>query len=212
MKQTDRHFLSVIRLAAMMAAVLLMTACTTSPPSQTADVCDIFREKKGWYKEAAAARNKWGSPIHTMMAIVHQESRFVADARPPRKYYLGFIPGARPSSAYGYPQAKNETWKHYQRATGNYRHDRDDFGDAMMFIGWYNDQSYQRNKIPKYDTYKLYLAYHEGHGGYARGTYTKKPWLQAVAKKVADQAWRYKTQLDVCEKELKKRRRFLGIF
>ncbi|HEY9033483.1 MAG TPA: hypothetical protein VIN71_06075 [Pseudomonadales bacterium] len=192
--------------------LLLLAGCTTAPPSQTDDVCDIFREKRGWYKKAAKARDEWGSGIHTMMAFIHQESRFVADARPPRKKYLGFIPGPRLSSAYGYPQAKKETWRAYQRATGNYRHDRDDFGDALMFIGWYNDQSQRRNQIAKYDTEQLYLAYHEGHGGYARGSYRQKPWLQNVAKKVADQGWRYKTQLDGCEKELKKRRRFLGIF
>lgn len=208
--QLNRIIISRFILALL--AVLLITGCTASPPKQTADVCEILREKKGWYKDAAKARDQWGSSIPTMMAFVHQESRFVADARPKRKYYLGFIPGPRPSTAYGYPQAKNETWKHYQRATGNYRHDRDDFGDAMMFIGWYNDQSFRRNKIAKADTYNLYLAYHEGHGGYSRGTYQRKAWLQAVAKKVSDQAWRYKTQLDKCEKELQRRRRFLGIF
>lgn len=192
--------------------VVLLAACTASPPKQTDNVCDIFREKKSWYKQALKAQDKWGSSIPTMMAIVHQESRFVADARPPRKYYLGFIPGPRPSSAYGYPQAKKETWQYYQRHTGNYRHKRDKFADAMMFIGWYNDQTFQRNKVEKNDTYHLYLAYHEGHGGFARATYQKKTWLLSVAKKVSAQAWRYKTQLDACEKEVAKRRRFLGIF
>ncbi len=192
--------------------IVLLGACTASPPKQTDNVCDIFREKKKWYKQALKAQEKWGSSIPTMMAFVHQESRFVADARPPRKYYLGFIPGPRPSSAYGYPQAKKETWQYYQRATGNYRDKRDKFADAMMFIGWYNDQTFQRNKVAKNDTYNLYLAYHEGHGGYARSTYKNKQWLTGVAKKVSSQAWRYKTQLDVCEKEVSKRRRFLGIF
>jgi hypothetical protein len=35
------------------------------------------------------------------MAIMKQESAFVADARPPRDWFLGFIPLGRPSSAYG---------------------------------------------------------------------------------------------------------------
>ena len=191
---------------------LLITGCTTSPPSQTSDVCEIFREKKGWYRAAAKAEDKYGTGIHTMMAFMHQESRFVANARPPRKKYLGFIPGPRPSNAYGYAQAKTETWREYQRATGNYRHKRDRFRDAAMFIGWYNDLSNRRNNIPKYDTYRLYLAYHEGHGGYSRGSYRQKPWLEPVARRVADQGWRYRVQLDECEKELKRRRRFLWIF
>ena len=198
--------------AVVVLMVICSAACTTSPPKNKNDVCEIFREKRGWYKDAARARDKWNSPIHTMMAIIHQESRFVADARPPRKKILGFIPGPRPSSAYGYPQAKDETWKAYERATGNYGDDRDDFGDAMMFIGWYNDQSNKRNNIPKYDTHNLYLAYHEGHGGYQRKTYAQKPWLDKVAKKVASQGWRYKQQLEGCEKELKKTRWFFGLF
>lgn len=190
----------------------LVTACTTSPPSQVDNVCEIFREKSDWYEEAADARKEWGSPIYGMMAIMHQESRFVADAKPPRRKILGFIPGPRLSSAYGYPQAKDETWATYQRSTGEYGHDRDDFGDAINFIGWYNDQSNKRNKIPKWDVYKLYLAYHEGQGGYKRGTYHKKAWLKKVAKKVSKQSWRYKKQLESCEAELKKRDRFLWIF
>ena len=181
---------------------LVISACTTSPPKNMDDVCEIFREKGGWYDDAADARDEWGSGIHTMMAIIHQESRFVADAQPPRKYYLGFIPGPRPSSAYGYPQAKDETWEGYQRATGEFGHDRDDFGDAVMFIGWYNEQSYKRNKIGKWDTQKLYLAYHEGHGGFARGSYKKKQWLMDVSKKVSSRAWMYKKQLQTCQKEL----------
>lgn len=196
----------------VIGALFSIVACTTSPPKNTDDVCDIFKEKKGWYKDATKARDKWGSSIHTMMAIINQESRFVADARPPRKKILGFIPGPRPSSAYGYPQAKDETWRAYEKATQNYGDDRDDFADAMMFIGWYNDQSYQRNKIPKYDTYNLYLAYHEGHGGFQRKTYAQKTWLNEVAKKVASQGWRYKKQLDVCEKDLKKGGWFFGLF
>lgn len=202
----------VARSVCLYALLLLVTACTTSPPSQRDNVCEIFREKKGWYKEAAKAQKRWGSPIHTMMAIINQESGFVADARPPRKKILGFIPGPRPSSAYGYPQAKDETWEVYEESTGNSGDDRDEFEDAVMFIGWYNDQSYQRNKIPKYDTKNLYLAYHEGHGGFARKTYTGKPWLKQVADKVASQGWRYKKQLDVCEEELKKSGWFFGIF
>ncbi len=188
-----------------LVVLALLTGCTTSPPKNVNDICDIFEEKSGWYDDAKESSDKWGSSIPTMMAFIHQESRFVADAQPPRKKHLGFIPGRRLSSAYGYPQAKDETWKVYERSTGNYGHDRDDFADAIYFIGWYNDQSHRRNKIPKWDTAKLYLAYHEGQGGYSRGTYKKKQWLVKVSKKVADQSWRYKKQLEKCEKDLQKK-------
>lgn len=184
--------------------ILLISACTATPPKQTDDICAIFKEKSGWYKAAKKSSDKWGSSIPTMMAMIHQESRFVADAKTPRTYYLGFIPGPRKSTAYGYPQAKDETWHVYQRSTGRFGDDRDDFGDAMYFVGWYNHQSYLRNKVPKWNTELLYLNYHEGHGGYARASYANKPWLKKVAKKVAAQNWRYRKQLKTCEVELQK--------
>jgi len=53
------------------------------------------------------------------------------------------------------------------------------------------------------DTYNLYLAYHEGHGGFKRRTYNKKGWLKSVASKVARRANNYSTQLQKCEKRLR---------
>lgn len=188
------------------------SGCTTSPPSQADNLCAIFREKDGWYKDAAKAKEAWGSPIPVMMAIMHQESRFVAKARPPRKKILGFIPGPRPSDAYGYSQAKKSTWKEYKRSSGNYGADRDDFGDAIDFIGWYNDQSKRRSGIAKTDAYRLYLAYHEGHGGFNRGSYRRKGWLQDVARKVQRRSGSYGGQLKSCEEELQDDGWFFGWF
>lgn len=194
----------------LFASLLLVTACTTSPPSNVDNLCDIFEEKRGWYDDAADAREEWGSPISVMMAIMHQESRFVAKARPPRKKIFGFIPGPRPSTAYGYSQAKKGTWKDYKRSAGRYGADRDDFADAADFIGWYNHQSNRRNGISKKDSYRLYLAYHEGHGGYSRGTYQSKQWLRKVARKVEQRAGNYRQQLLGCESALKKKGWFFG--
>jgi hypothetical protein len=139
-----------------------------------------------------------------MMAIIYQESRFQADAKPPRTRIWGFIPGPRLSSAYGYSQAKTSTWDEYERAEGRiFGADRDDFTDAIDFVGWYNQQSLKRSGISLDNTYGLYLAYHEGHGGYNRATYLKKPWLATVAHKVAARADSYQVQLVDCEDELK---------
>jgi hypothetical protein len=44
----------------------------------------------------------------------------------------------------------------------------------------------------------LYLAYHEGNGGFAKKSYLAKPWLLNVAQNVADQAKRYRSQLNFC--------------
>jgi len=137
------------------------------------------------------------------MAMMYQESRFQAKAKPPRKKIFGFIPGPRPSSAYGYSQAKKSTWKEYKSSAGNYGADRDDFEDAIDFVGWYNNKSKQRSGISRNDAYRLYLAYHEGHGGYNRGTYRKKKWLIDVARKVERKANTYQQQLNGCEEDLK---------
>lgn len=192
--------------------LLALAGCATSPPSDVNDICAIFEEKGGWYDDAADARKRWGSPISVMMAIMHQESKFVSKAKPPRKKIFGFIPGPRPSDAYGYSQALKSTWKVYEKSAGRYGADRDEFDDAIDFIGWYNYQSYKRSGIARNDTYRLYLAYHEGQGGYNRGSYRGKPWLQDVARKVERRADVYGRRLTVCEEDLKDRGGFFGWF
>lgn len=139
------------------------------------------------------------------MAILYQESRFVPDARPPRTTCLWIFPGPRPSSAYGYAQAKDETWELYQNATGNTGADRDDFGDCADFVGWYCWMSMRKCGIRTHDAYRLYLAYHEGWGGYRRGTYWSKKWLLNTARRVEAQARRYRDQLAECESEFRKK-------
>lgn len=202
---------NLMRLTLLLAAIVL-TGCTASQPRNVNDICAIFQEKDDWYDDAADARKKWGSPIPVMMAIMHQESRFDAKAKPPRRKIFGFIPGTRPSSSYGYSQAKKTTWREYTQSAGRYSADRDDFADAIDFVGWYNNKSHQRNGISLTDTYGLYLAYHEGHGGYKRGTYRKKQWLIDVARKVQRRANSYQQQLGGCEEELKDDSWFFGWF
>ena len=200
------------RVLVALSCLLALTACTTSPPSNVNDICAIFEEKDDWYDDAADASEEWGSPIPVMMAIMYQESRFRAKAKPPRKKILGFIPGPRASSAYGYSQAKKSTWKEYKRSAGRYGADRDDFADAIDFVGWYNFKSHKRSGISRRDPYRLYLAYHEGHGGYNRSTYRKKKWLMDVARKVERKAGTYQQQLLGCEEDLKEGGWFFGWF
>jgi len=189
----------------LLLLVGMLAGCSTSPPANTENICAIFTEKDDWYEEAADARDNWNSPIPVMMAIMYQESRFNDSARPPRTKLFGFIPWFRPSNAYGYSQALESTWESYERSAGRYGADRDDFGDSIDFIGWYNDRSHRKNGIGRQDTYNLYLAYHEGHGGFSRGSYRKKQWLMNVARKVQRRANSYQTQLQGCEEKLKDR-------
>lgn len=187
---------------------IFLVSCTTSPPKNPNNICQVFYEKENWYKQAKAATKRWGLPIHINMAIMHQESRFVADAEPPRPTVLGFIPWFRRSSAYGYPQAQDAAWGDYLKGGGNWGADRDEFSDACDFIGWYCATSRKRLGTSLWDAENLYLAYHEGHGGYQRKTYLKKPWLMKVAKKVAKKSRQFSSQLSTCKKELESTSRF----
>lgn len=182
--------------------VLLLSACATYKPSDPNNICNIFWGETDWYEAARDSQHQWGAPIYVMMAIMHQESRFVDDAQPERDWFLGFIPLARDSSAYGFAQAQDPVWGEYLKSTGNSGADRDDFDDAIDFIGWYLDGSHRRLKISKWDTYAQYLAYHEGRGGYSRGSYKNKDWLIKVAKKVKRRAATYNKQLKTCQVKL----------
>ncbi|MFS1525001.1 transglycosylase SLT domain-containing protein [Microbulbifer sp. 2304DJ12-6] len=199
-------------LAVLFTSAALSAGCATSPPENPDDLCSIFQDKKGWYAEARGAEKQWGSPVAIMMAILHQESRFVSDARPPRSKILGFIPGPRPSDAYGYAQALGATWRDYQRSTFRYGADRDDFGDAIDFVGWYNNASARQCQIRSNDTYHLYLAYHEGRGGFNRRSFKNKTWLKQVSQKVSARARRYQQQLNRCESSLDRRKKLFGLF
>ena len=179
----------------------VLTSCSTYQPTQVEDVCKIFFGETDWYKDARKANKRWGTPIGVMMAIIKQESTFRADVRPERPKFF-FIPLPRKSSAYGYAQAQDPAWNDYRDDTGNWSHDRDDFGDAIDFVGWYTNTSSKRLGISKWDPYKQYLAYHEGWGGYSRGSFNKKPQLLKVAKKVQRQAGIYGAQLKKCSGKL----------
>ncbi|SFV87633.1 hypothetical protein MNB_SUP05-SYMBIONT-5-1148 [hydrothermal vent metagenome] len=161
-------------------------------------------EEVRWYKAVKASEKKYGAPAHVQLAIIYQESHFESDAKPPRSSLFGLIPWTRLSNAYGFAQAKTGTWKWYQKSTNNYDAVRDNFADAVDFVGWYINKSNKMSGISKSDTYNQYLAYHEGHGGFNRKTYRKKNWLIGVAKKVKRNAKRYQRQLQQCGTQLDK--------
>jgi hypothetical protein len=187
------------------AMTLNLAGCMTMQPNNVDNVCCIFQQYPDWYTAAKKSQGKWGVPVPVQMAIMHQESTFRADARPPRQVCLGFIPWSRPTSAYGYAQAVNSTWSLYQRGSGNCYASRENFKDATDFIGWYARNAKRKLNIAPTNAYALYLAYHEGLGGYAKKTYLRKPWLIKVAKKVALRARVYQCQLASCKSSLEKK-------
>jgi hypothetical protein len=194
------------RLASISLLLLLMafgmSGCMQAPPDHIENICSIFNQYPDWYWQAGEVQDKWGVPIPTLMAIIYQESHFRADAKPPRQKLLWIIPWKRPTSATGYSQAITATWEHYKRDTAKTYASRNGFDDATDFIGWYVDFIHKKLGIPKYDTYNIYLAYHEGTGNYAKGSYRRQPWLMQVSRHVAERAWIYKTQLARCESSL----------
>ncbi|TBT15219.1 hypothetical protein D5E84_24340 [Vibrio parahaemolyticus] len=180
---------------------VLLAGCATAPPKQQDNLCEIFREKSGWYDDAKDMEKEWGTPIHVAMAIIKQESSFRHDAKPPKDYVLGFIPWGRVSSAYGYAQAQDPAWDDFQDSTGQ-GGSRTNFDDSIMFVGWYTYETRRQLGISLWDPYNQYLAYHEGRGGYKRGTYKRKPSLMKVARRVEQTAKTYGWQLKQCRQEL----------
>src|SRR5699024_1278770 len=181
---------------------LSLAGCATAPPTQPSNICHIFQEKSGWYDAAKSSHKRWGAPIPLSMAIIYQESGYRADAVPPRNRLLWVIPWTRVSSAYGYTQALDSTWKQYEQQSGNGWASRKNFSDSIDFVGWYIHRSYRILGLSKTDAYSQYLAYHEGQGGFRRGSYRGKPGLQRIARRVASRAVNYRHQLNGCRAEL----------
>ncbi|WP_312431829.1 hypothetical protein [Achromobacter sp.] len=182
--------------------LLTLAGCATAPPSNPDNICAIFHEKPEWHDAALDVQKKWGAPVPVPIAMMYQESSFKHDALPPRYYFLGFIPWGRVSSAYGYAQAKDETWADYKREAGGWTSSRDNFADALDFMGWYMSKTQRINGISKWDAYGQYLNYHEGWTGYRNRSYDRKAWLKTVSQKVQARAERFTAQYKSCESSL----------
>lgn len=181
--------------------MLFLVACSggrNTAPTNIDNACAMKREKPRWFRDLAKVERKYGVPPEIILATIHQESRFVARARTPMQYKAGIIPVGRKSSAYGFPQAIDSTWGWYKSKAGRSNAKRHNWRDAVDFVGWYMNESQKRNGISKRDAYNQYLAYHQGHTGYKRGSYRSKGWLLDVAQKVDARAARYGRQLRSC--------------
>lgn len=191
------------RVFIMGGLTLLLAGCGASgarhsAPRNLDNACMLAGERPHYMRAMRRTESRWGVPVHVQMATIHQESSFVGNARPPRRYALGFIPRGRVSSAYGYSQALDGTWDDYRRATGRRSARRTDIDDAADFMGWYMNRTRERNGVALTDARNQYLAYHEGHAGFARGSHQSKRWLLNVADRVADRAEMYRRQLESC--------------
>lgn len=185
-----------------LSCALALAGCGATPPTGINDICSVFSQRNGmftnWYADAKAAEAKYGIPVPVLMATMRVESGFDGDARPPRQKVLGVIPGSRPSSAHGYSQALSGTWEQYQRETGQRFARRTDFGASVDFIGWYHAKTVEKYGVPRDDAYALYLGYHSGWSGYARGVWRDRPVAQKGAARAASMAELYRAQLTMC--------------
>ena len=182
--------------------IFFFVASCSSIPKNPSNACKIFSEKYLWYKHAKNSSEKYGAPIHIILAFVNKESGFNRWAKPKRTKLFKIVPYKRPSSSFGYSQAVKKTWELYKEETNNPLALRTRFKDSVMFIGWYINKTNKINKIPKNDSYRQYLNYYLGWGSYAKKTYKTDKKAVIYAKSVQKQSKIYKSQLRECQKKL----------
>ena len=181
----------------------LVLSCS-SIPQNTSDGCSIFSERYFWYKYTKKTEKKWGTPINLQLAIIKMESDFDWLAKPQRQKIFKVIPYKRPSSSWGYSQAVKGTWKQYKKETNNKFARRTRFKDSVDFIGWYTSKTKKILKISMEDSFRQYIAYHEGWGNYKN--YKKNKKVILLAKKVEKQSKVYQKQLYSCRNKLNKKK------
>lgn len=159
------------------------------PMSSFADsnsICQVIKVHPSWYKDAKAVQKKYGVPVYVQLAIIHEESHFKANARNPH------------SSAFGYAQAVNQIWTTYKASSGNSKDVRNNFADATKFIGWYAQRMHKQINVSPKSAYELYLAYHDGAGGYLSDMHKKYDSTKRLADHVQQVAGQYKEALIAC--------------
>ena len=175
----------------------IVSGCIGIPKNQ-GDACSIIKQKKSWRSALKKTERKWGISPGMQLAFIKTESNFRPTARTQRKYVFGLIPSGRISSAYGYSQALDGTWKEYKKSTGNRYHRRSNFMHSTNFIGWYVDKTNRTLGIAKNNAYLQYLAYHQGQAGFKTGAYKTKKGLLEVARKTASNKKIFDRQLKKC--------------
>ena len=176
---------------------IFISGCIGIPKNQE-DACSIIKQKQSWRTALKKTERRWGISPGMQLAFIKTESNFKPTARTQRKYFLGLIPSGRISSAYGYSQALDGTWKEYKKSTGNRYHRRSNFAHSTNFIGWYADKTKRLLGISKNNAYLQYLAYHQGQAGFKTGAYKNKKALLKVANKTALNKKKFDRQLKKC--------------
>ena len=117
-----------------LAILMVLSGCFSTPAREVTNICNLLDEKVSWYQAVKKSEEKWGAPMHLQLAIIYQESHFASNAKPPRNKIFGIIPGARPTTSFGYTQAKKTTWEWYQLKTGNKSAKRDNLLTQLTLL------------------------------------------------------------------------------
>lgn len=165
------------------------------------NVCRLMKARPHWWSALLEAERRWQAPPHLTLAIIWRESSFIADARPLKERFYGFLPPQRLSSAYGYAQAIDGTWSWYLREAARRGARRETFADATDFIGWYLDRSRRQFGLAFDQVYDHYAAYHQGHSGYLRPEWRENPVVTVPARDVVRRSALYESQMAGCMKD-----------
>ncbi len=72
-----------------LALIGLVASCggnrNYSAPRDLENACAIVRERPAYLRAMQSAQRRWGVPVPVMMATIHQESKFIGDARTPHQ-------------------------------------------------------------------------------------------------------------------------------
>ena len=202
----QKKILNNIKIKLLYFLIFSLLISCSSIPKNTKNACSIFSEHYLWYKYVKSSSEKYGAPVHMILAFVNKESGFNRYARPERTKLFKIIPYKRPSSSLGYSQAVKKTWEQYKKETNSPLALRTRFHDSVMFIGYYINKTHKINKIPLDDSYRQYLNYYLGWGNYAQKVYKTDKKSIIFAKKVEKQSKIYKSQLRKCQKSLDRKK------
>lgn len=148
-------------------------------------ICSVLKQHPAWLQAVQDTAKQWGIPANVQLAIVKEESDFQANAKNPE------------STATGFAQVIDKSWDAYETAT-DHQYSRNDFRAAIGYIGWYAAQVQKYAKVNPSNAFGLYLAYHEGIGGYHHLATHPKPDVTRLAQNVAENAQLYSQQLVTC--------------
>ncbi len=52
----------------ILITLILLASCAATPPSKTSNICDIYDEKRSWYRASLKTEKKWGIAPEVTMA------------------------------------------------------------------------------------------------------------------------------------------------